>query len=314
MTRTACLPFLVALLLPLDFVTAAGPVPGAGPELRATLEDDLVEIRVGDSVFTCYKFAPTQKYPYFFPVNGPATGKSVTTESSQPYPHHHSLFFGCDRVSGGNYWQEGNDRGQIVSRGPKVIESSGQRVVIEDRCRWQRPGAPDPFHDERRIVVAAPSRDLRTIEFTIKLTAKSDVRIQKTNHALFSARMAPSLSVERGGRLVNANGALKHEGTHGVPSPWCDYSGTNDGTVEGLAILDGPDNRWHPCNWFTRDYGFFSPTPMYWLDADGLRLEEGDSLTLSYLVVVHAGNEKDANIAGIFDRWSSSRKKAGPPK
>ena len=31
------------------------------------------------------------------------------------YPHHTSLLFGCDLVNGGNYWQEGLERGRMIS-------------------------------------------------------------------------------------------------------------------------------------------------------------------------------------------------------
>jgi hypothetical protein len=279
------------------------PAPEHQGKLEAKLEDGLVRVEVDGRLFTCYKFARTQKLPYFFPVSGPRSGKSVTTETSEPYPHHHSLFFGCDRVSGGNYWQEGNERGQIVSEGPRIVEAKGDRVVIEDRCRWQRPGAPDPFLDKRRMAISAPSRDLRLIELTIELEAQSDVRIERSNHALFSGRMAPELSALKGGRLVNAEGGLAHAGTFGKRSAWCDCSGTRDGVREGMAILDGPQNRWYPTTWFTRDYGFFSPSPMNWLDADGVRFAKGETLVLKYLVVVHAGDEKEADIAGLFRRW-----------
>jgi hypothetical protein len=90
-----------------------------GPQkVTAKLEKNHVEVTVGGKLFTRYKFDASLKYPYFWPVCGPVSNKSVTTETSEPYPHHHSLFFGCDRVNGGNYWQDVNERGQIVSQGP----------------------------------------------------------------------------------------------------------------------------------------------------------------------------------------------------
>jgi hypothetical protein len=276
-------------------------------EVAASIDGKQVRVTVGGKLFTCYKFDAAQKYPYFFPVNGPITGKSVTTETSQPYPHHHSLFFGCDRVSGGNYWQEGNERGQIISRGPKVVEARGDRVVIEDRCRWSRPGAPEPFSDQRTIVITAPSDKVRVIDFTITLTAEGDVHIEKTNHSLFSGRIGPHLCAEKGGRLVNAEGDVGEKATFGKKSAWCDYSGNNEAAIEGMAILDWPKNRWSPCPWFTRNYGFYSPAPMYWLGPDGLKFKKGESVTLKYRVVVHAGNEQDADVAGMYKRWTEGK-------
>jgi hypothetical protein len=159
------------------------------------------------------------------------------------------------------------------------------------------------MRDRRRIVIAAPGKDVRFIDFEITLEPLTDITILKSNHALFSARVVPELSVSSGGTLVNAEGKLSEKGTFGVPSPWCDYSGTRDGVTEGIAILQNPNNRWFPCKWFTRDYGFFSPTPMNWLENDQLQLAKGQTLTLRYRVVVHAGDTKAAGIAEIFGQY-----------
>ena len=282
-------------------------------KVTAKLEKNHVAVTVGGKPFTCYKFETSQKYPYFWPVNGPASGKSVTTETSEPYPHHHSLFFGCDRVNGGNYWQEGNERGQIVSQGPKLIKASGSRVVFTDTCFWQQPGKNPVIRDLRRITITAPNKDLRFIDFEISLKALTDVRILKTNHALFSARVVPELSVKSGGTLINAEGKTGEKDTFGVASPWCDYSGERSppGRItEGIAILQHPDNRWFPSKWFTRDYGFFSPTPMYWLKDDRLDLPKGRTLILRYRVVVHTGDATTAGIQKIFTRYKQSSKRS----
>lgn len=275
--------------------------------IQAKVEDNKVVVTIDGKLFTCYKFDPSQKYPYFWPVNGPASGQSITTETSEPYPHHHSLFFGCDRVNGGNYWQESNERGQILSQGPKIVASSGGKVVIEDECLWKQPGQEPIIRDRRQIVVAATSETQRLIDFRITLEPLTDIRILKTNHSLFSARVVPELSVLSGGTLINAEGKTAEKGTFNVASPWCDYSGTRNGTTEGIAILQHPTNRWYPSPWFTRDYGFFSPTPMNWLEGDKLDLPKGEKLTLNYRVVVHTGDSKEADIAGQFDAYKQTK-------
>ncbi|MHC4912028.1 MAG: DUF6807 domain-containing protein [Planctomycetota bacterium] len=275
-----------------------------GERVSAKIVGEEVVVRVGDEVFTCYKFAGSQKYPYFWPVNGPVSGESITTESSQPYPHHHSLFFGCDKVNGGNYWQEANMEGQIVSGGAKIIEGSGGRVVFTDECLWRQPGKEPVISDMRRVVISAPSEDVRFIDFEISLKPLVDVQILKTNHSLFAARVVPELSVKSGGVLVNAEGKTSEKGTWGVASAWCDYSGTRDGVTEGIAILQHPENRWFPAKWFTRDYGFFSPTPMYWPEnGTHIELAKSKPLRLRYRVVVHAGDVGNAGIAEIFEQY-----------
>ena len=133
-------------------------------------------MRVDDRTFTCYRFGAGQKYPYFYPVNGPVSGVSVTTESSLPWPHHRSLFFGSDKVNGGNYWQEGNDEGQIVSRGPTIVVAGPDRVEIADECEWRKPGAAPILIDRREIRIEAPSPRLRTLRFRVTLVPQTEVQ------------------------------------------------------------------------------------------------------------------------------------------
>jgi hypothetical protein len=216
--------------------------------------------------------------------------------------------FGCDRVNGGNYWQDVNERGQILSQGPKLITASGERIVLTDTCLWKQPGKEPVIEDTRRIEISAPGETLRIIDFKITIKPLVDIEILKTNHSLFSARVVPELSVQSGGVLINAEGNTREKGTFGAASPWCDYSGTRDGATEGIAILQNPKNRWYPSKWFTRDYGFFSPTPMYWLEGDKLNLAKGEKLTLEYRVVVHTGDSKAANIAGLFEKYEQTAK------
>jgi hypothetical protein len=274
----------------------------------AKLDKDQVVVTVNGEIFTCYKFGASQKYPYFWPVNGPVSGKSITTETSQPYPHHHSLFFGCDRVNGGNYWQDVNERGQILSQGPAFSNTGNFSVTLSDRCLWRQPGKEPVIEDKRQIVIFAPSETIRIVDFKITMIPLVDIEILKTNHSLFSARVMSELSVQSGGTLVNAEGETKEKDTFGKASPWCDYSGTRDGVTEGIAILQNPENRWFPSKWFTRDYGFFSPTPMYWLEGNKLNLAKGETLTLEYRVIVHAGDAKEADIAKLFEQYKQKAK------
>jgi hypothetical protein len=286
-----------------------GPAPGVAAAERqrvsAVEEDDRVRIMVGGALFTEYKYPVDQKYPYFYPVIGPRSGLSVTTESSEPWPHHRSLFFGSDHVNGGNYWQDGLERGQIVPEETRVEEGDGDAVVLTQTTLWSRPGAEPPIRDRRRIRITAPSHDLRFIDFDVTLTPLVDVRIEQTNHSLFAARMSPDLAVNAGGTLVNAQGGSGEEGTFAKPSSWADYWGVRNGMVEGLAIFNHPQNRWSPPPWFTRNYGFFSPTPFNWIEDGQLDLPAGQDLRLRYRVVVHGGDTSDAAIVQLYREYAA---------
>lgn len=263
-----------------------------------------IDVTIGNQFFTSYRFEQDEKYPFFYPVNGPVSGGSVTSMRNGTYPHHSSLFFGCDRVNGGNYWQEGLERGRIVSIGARIVEAKGERVVIEDECIWKRPEAEAPILDRRKITVTSPSKNLYQLDFDVEMEMLIDVTILKTNHSLFSARIDPDLTVKQGGVMINSEGKEGEKGTFGVASPWIDCYGQRKTGIEGLAIMQHPSNRWYPSPWFTRDYGFMSPTPMFWPANDkATNLKKGEKIALRYRVLIHAGDTKQANISQLFEQY-----------
>lgn len=286
-----------------SFTNALHAVPSPPPDkprVEAVQESDRVRVLIDGKLFTEYQYPDTAKLPHFHPVIGPRSGQSITTKNADPYPHHASLWFGCDRVNGGNYWQEGLDRGQIRSQSVRLVPNTGSEsdITIEQQCLWQRPGAESPFRDHRRIRIRAPSADRRILDFDITLTALTDVRIEKSNHSLFAARMAPDLAVTGGGVLVNAEGNQGEAGTFGKKSPWMDARGTRPGGVtEGLTLLPHPSNPGHPVPWFTRDYGFLSPTPMFWLESGLQHVAKGETLHLGYRVVIHSDAPSPGKLA-----------------
>lgn len=272
--------------------------------VSATKIGNRIDVTIGKNFFTSYHFQPDEKYPYFYPVNGPLSGSCVTSMRNGEYPHHSSLFFACDRVNGGNYWQEGLERGRIISIGARILEEKGERVVIADECIWKRPDAESPILDRRKITISTPSENLYQIDFDIEMEMLTEVTILKTNHSLFSARIDPDLTVKQGGVMINSEGKEGEKGTFGLASPWIDCYGTRKTGMEGIAIMQHPSNKWYPSPWFTRDYGFISPTPMYWPEDDkATMLKKGEVVKLRYRVLVHGGDTKQAGIEKEFERY-----------
>ena len=73
-----------------------------------------------------------------------------------------------------------------------------------------------------------------------------------------------------------------------------------------MAIMQHPSNAWFPSPWFTRDYGFFSPTPMYWPENNQeTTLKKGDTIKLKYRVLVHSGDEVQSKIADQYEKFKS---------
>ncbi len=283
-------------------------IPLSAAKITAVKVGSKISVTIDNKFFTSYIFSADEKYPFFYPVNGPVSGGSVTSMRNAEYPHHSSLFFGCDLVNGGNWWQEGLERGRIISVNAEIVKQGGDSVVITDECIWSRPGAVSPIKDTRKIIITSPSAGLSQIDVSITMEMLTDVTIKKTNHSLFSARMAADLSVKNGGTMINAEGLKSEKDTFGKNSPWIDFYGKRGDTVEGLAILQHPSNPWYPSPWFTRDYGFMSPTPMYWPKNDtDTFMKKGTILTMRYRVLVHAGDHNQAKIAEAFEKYKNEK-------
>ena len=276
-------------------------------------------IRKNNEVLTSYRAHQTQKYPFFYPVAGPVSGLSLTSESAMPWPHHRSLFFGLDKVNGGNYWQDTLARGQIVSQGPAFAKDENgkfkidnESIEIVDRCLWGRDGE-NIIEDNRRFLVKILDAKRYIFDAWITMKALTDITVETTNHGLFGVRTAHDLSPLGGGVLVNAEGVEGQEQTLGKPSRWMAFYGKRAGLkeeiVEGIAVFC-PSKAPHPmfenCPWFTRDYGNCSPTPMNWLKKDEpFRLPKDEELKLRYRVVAFAGTPKDANLDGLWNEFDA---------
>ncbi len=297
--------FINTLLI---FAGLAVVLPVSGAKITAVKVGSKINVTVNGKYFTSYIFSNDEKYPFFYPVNGPVSGGSVTSIRNSEYPHHSSLFFGCDLVNGGNYWQEGLERGRIISVNAEIIKQGGDTVIITDECIWSRPGAISPVKDTRTIIITSPSATVSQIDVEINMEMLIDVTIKKTNHSLFSVRMAADLSVKNGGTMINAEGVKSEKDTFGKNSPWMDFYGKRGDAIEGLAIFQHPSNPWYPSPWFTRDYGFMSPTPMYWPE-NGTEtiMKKGTVLNLRYRVLVHAGDHNQAKIAEAFEKYKNKK-------
>jgi hypothetical protein len=283
------------------------PLPGSD-KLTAYQVGPQVWIRWADSLVTSYRAHPTQKYPYFYPLTGPVSGLSLTTESGSSYPHHRSLLFACDRVNGANYWQGDVPAGQIVSKGPTLGTCTPDSAEILDQCEWHKPGEPVVMRDTRAFKISVAGPRLRMIDARITWTAVTNVTVLKTNHSLFALRAARDITPWGGGTLVNANGQQGEKATFGQAAAWCAYYGKREGNpslVEGIALLDHPKNPWSPCKWFTRDYGFISPTPMNFVDKSW-ELPAGKSVALRYRVLLFAGDPQEAQIERLYKEWAVS--------
>jgi len=274
--------------------------------LTAYQDGPQIWVRWNNRLVASYRAHASQKYPYMYPLAGPVTGRSVTAETALPWPHHRSLWFACDRVNGHNFWQEGIEKGQILSTNLQLVKTEGDLVEMTDRCEWRRPGGPLVMQDQRWIRLKRAGDDVWCVDWHIEWTAVQDVRIEKTNHSLFALRSAPDLAPVEEGHLMNAEGLSGEKATFGVRSRWCVLTrgqlASSHGPAESVVLMDHADNPWSPCPWFTRDYGFVSPTPFNFIERPW-ELAGGRSVSLRYRVLACAGDTGLQRLEGFYRDW-----------
>ena len=275
-------------------------------QLSTYLQGGQALLRWNNVVVAAYRANPTQKFPYFSELAGPVSGLPLTTESSEPHPHHRGVWLGCEPLCGGDYWKDGPlDEGQIRSLGLSVKKATPISAELHNRCQWVRRGAASPFTEDRRIQFTVLNDRVRVIDFEAELTAWCDIRIDKAKHSFFAIRVAPDLAPAGGGTLMNSAKGIGETGTYGKEATWCGYHGRRalrPDVIEGVALMDHPQNPWAPCPWFTRDYGHLSPSPFNFLDRPW-EIKEGDLLRLRYRVVLHAGDPQEAQLDQIYKDW-----------
>jgi hypothetical protein len=158
------------------------------------------------------------------------------------------------------------------------------------------------LEDGRTFTVNVDER-LWWLDADLTVTAREDVTIKQAKHSFFALRVIPELSPLYGGVLMNSNGGTGAEGTYGKPAHWCGYHGkTYRDVVEGLVVMDHPENPWAPCPWFTRDYGHFSPSPFAFLKQPWT-LPKGKSIRMRYRIVLHAGTPQQAGLDALYRKW-----------
>jgi hypothetical protein len=245
--------------------------------------------------------ADHRKRPNVHPVTSPS-GAVLTRDAPPDHPWHHALWFTIKFVNDENFWEEMDEYGVL-------------RHVDADTVHWIRPDRETVVIVDRRSISEADLGvdDAYAIDWSITLEPQVDVVLDRTpfttwgGYGGLSVRGRPDWTDTR---LLLDDGTT-HERVLGVPSAWCDLSGTVDGTEAGLLLLHGPGNPRHPVPWYgsTRaatygDEGWSNFLNAAFLWDGPLAVAAGEQLALRFRVVVHDGVWDLARCATEWDRWT----------
>lgn len=219
---------------------------------------------------------------FLWPVVSPA-GFAVTAESPADHPHHNSVWIGADhfnahlpaaagRTEEANYnfyiddVFQGRAPGRILETAidGEAVGPNGFRVRQD--LDWRGPiewAAPSGrvLAQETRTTVLTLVDDTVTIDITTSLRPTDQaVTIGPTRHAYFGVRVAESMNVNEGGRLIDADGRAGGPAVTGETARWIDLTGpVGGGHAAGIAIFPDPRQRWD--TWFATDWGTVAINP-----------------------------------------------------
>ena len=280
-----------------------------------------LSIRIDGQEALVYQYGPDEDLAHYWPVRSPS-GKSMTVQHPDPYPHHRSFWF-ADHVQ-----LEGERDANFYNAWYTREKEAEHECPFKDRVRHvefldvQQPDGPArklamklvwemdwdktvlSEHREMRIVPLDEGEYFLDITFTVTAT-NGDVKFVSdwVHYAWPYVRMNKQFNVkEGGGTIISSTGAKNRKGTNGKEAKWVDYSTPVDDKTEGLAIFSHPDNP-SPHRWLTRDYGCFGPRRIRKRSGERFTLENGDSMTRRVGILVHNGNVKSGNVAERFEKY-----------
>lgn len=255
---------------------------------------------------------------YLYPVFSPG-GYAVTSESPADHPHHHSIWIGSDHVNclvpGAedrheeytynfyiNETFQGRAAGRILQTAATGAPDGGHGFHINQELEWRGPeewGAPEGrvIAHEQRAIGVAPGRSHHVIDISSSLTpAKWDLAIGPTRHAFFNIRVAESMKITSGGKVLDADGRSDCDAVSGSHTNWVDLSGPVGGDHHaGIAIMPHPGSGtpW----WFVSDWGVLT---VGHFRGNQKQIARGDTAQFEFRVIVHDGMAADLDLAALY--------------
>lgn len=246
----------------------------------------------------CLVFDPARPKSYFHPLST-VDGEALTSFEPPDHRWHRGLWWSWKLINGLNYWEE--DPKTHTSEG--VTELTGATVdprgdfgaSAELRFSYHPPGQAAVMTELRKLSITQPDAEGRyRIDWTSEFTAGSTpVTLGRTplpdeeNGKPYGGYAGLSLRLpvdSNGWSIRTSEGETGAAGSHGQGARWADFSSPGG----GIAICDHPENLRHPSPWYVHDsppMSFLSPAVLF---NEPLVLAAGQSLKLSYRVLIHS--------------------------
>ncbi|HUV64661.1 MAG TPA: DUF6807 family protein [Sedimentisphaerales bacterium] len=279
--------------------------------VHITTEQNVLSIRGGDGVLSCYRYEDVPFKPCVQQLFSPA-GVNVLRDSPADHKHHHALMFAV-AADGVNFWEEQKEPGQQVHRRFVEVKTARRGGIpyggFVERLDWMNPRTEELLLEEsRRIEVSSVKDfDVTVLSWQSSLSApaaKESVTLSGSHY--FGLGMRFVQSMDANGRFRNSEGGAGEvvRGDERVtPAKWCAYTAQADGHLVTIAMFGHPDNVRGPTLWFTMTKPFAYLSATLNLYREPLKIARGNPLCLRYAVGVWDGQVEDSQIEQVYSWW-----------
>ena len=283
-------------------------------------EADKLTVLLGDREFLTYQYAPEFALPHIWPLRSPS-GKPLTEQKPDPYPHHRSLWI-ADRVRIGqhldvdfyhcfkNYHQEGKPESGykhfIRHKEFAALHSEANSATFTAKLQWIVNDSTPVIEETRthRAVALDDGEYLLDMQWELRpASGRTDLVVVSdwVHYAWPYLRVHPQFSGENGGTITADNGNRGQSQTNNQYAKWVDYSNTVEGKTEGVAVF--PFEQQTPFKWLTREYGTFGPRRPDQLSGKHFALKPDDPLKGHAAIFVHQGNAQTGRVAERYQQY-----------
>ncbi len=272
---------------------------GKGVAVTPDQDHQRVDVTIDGAPFTSYVWPTIQKKPVLYPLIAPggievSRGYPLAPREGErtDHPHHAGMWFSYGNVNSFDFWNNSDaikveDRGKMGTiRHTKIVSTksgadSGELVV---EAVWTTGAGQDVLAQTTRYVFSR-GKGARRIDEIVTLRALQDVVFHDDKEGMLGIRVAHFLESadEKGGTFTDASGRPTAVQTSNVPgasgvyltsegkrggAAWgtrgrgCVLTGTTNGHMVSIAILDHPKNPNYPTYWHARGYGLFAANPL----------------------------------------------------
>lgn len=313
------------LLVPLFAPPGAESTPPPAIEFKQDDAKGQMQVLIGGKEALVYVYGKDWDLPHFYPIRSPS-GKSMTVEKTEPYPHHRSFWFADTVQLAGQrqasfYFAIESGTGDKKNPQPPFRDHIRHVAFTEQqggagkaqlglKLVWEMDDGKTPVLDEARqvrIVALGDGEYFLDVTFTLQashgeVTFKSDA----AHYAWPYLRMNSDFNTNSSGLLVNSEGGTAQAGTHDKPARCVDFSRTGVPDAEGLALFSHPSNP-QPHSWLTRDYGTFGPRREAARNGKPFTLKQGETISTRCGVLVHKGDVKSGRVAERYQAYAEGK-------